>query len=202
MSQGNKQDELKKYKENLKKKLQEVLNIQKQIGNLHVKSINQHNTMSAENKKIIDNKIKKLTEERQKILSTTANKIKKKRPTKKKSNNIEPMEHENKDSLQTKYDYLSNIVNFDILRHYSSDKLNQCKTYDIAKCKEEEYCKVKRTKKSTSCVRKDPYELGIMKKYPVCPYHNVEADCEHNKKCSWVKKTKRCVSKKLGKTFD
>jgi len=117
------------------------------------------------------------------------------------TNSKKKKEQNNENKEKDKYENIRNILNPDLLETYSPNKLRECKKLDIDTCKTKEYCRVKRTKSDTKCVSKDPYELKVIKKYPICPYHNTEKECLDNKKCSWSKKTSKCRCKHLSKSY-
>lgn len=96
---------------------------------------------------------------------------------------------------------VKNIVNIDLLEKYSPEKLKGCYTKKIIECEDVDYCKVKRNRKSTRCVAKNAYELGILHPYKACPYHNTQEDCEADPKCSFSAK-KKCRSRQIGKLVD
>lgn len=97
---------------------------------------------------------------------------------------------------------VKNIVNIDLLEKYSPELLKGCYTKKIIDCEDVDYCKVKRNKKSTRCVAKNAYELGIFVPYKACPYHETKEDCEADPKCSYSSNPKsksKCRSRQIAK---
>jgi hypothetical protein len=97
---------------------------------------------------------------------------------------------------------IKNIVNLDLLEKYSPEKLKGCYTRKVTDCEDVDYCKVKRNRKSTRCIAKNAYELGILVPYKACPYHETMEDCEADEKCSYSKKTKKCRSRQIGRLVE